>query len=56
MIQIDIPQVAYKTWSIEYRIYDNDGNRMRMMEHEAEQSLKKALADYRYSSDHDHVR
>ena len=55
-IMIDIPQVAYKTWSIEYRIYDKDGNRNRMMEYEAEKDLERSLSDYKYSSDHDHVR
>ena len=53
---IDIPQVAYKTWSIEYRIFDKDGNRNRMMEYELEQDLERTLMDYRYSEDHDHVR
>ena len=55
-IAIDIPQVAYKTWLLEYRIYDNDGNRLRMLEREAEQDLERTLRDYRYSADHDHVR
>jgi len=55
-IMIDIPQVAYKTWSIEYRIFDKDGNRNRMMEYELEQDLERTLMDYRYSEDHDHVR
>jgi len=55
-IAIDIPQVAYKTWLLEYRIYDNDGNRLRMLEREAEQDLERTLRDYRYSEDHDHVR
>lgn len=55
-IAIDIPQVAYKTWLLEYRIYDNDGNRLQMMEYEAEQDLELTLRDYRYSADHDHVR
>lgn len=53
---IDIPQVAYKTWVLEYRIYDENGNRMRLMEREAEQDLEKSLRDYKYSADHDHVR
>lgn len=55
-ILIDVPQVAYKTWALEYRIYDADGNRNRMMEYEAEQDLKRALSDVKYSNDHDHVR
>lgn len=55
-IAIDIPQVAYKTWLLEYRIYDNDGNRLRMVEREAERDLERTLRDYRYSADHDHVR
>lgn len=53
---IDVPQVAYKTWSIEYRIYDKDGNRDHWMELEAEQELKHILSGVEYSSEHDHVR
>lgn len=56
MIQIDIPQVAYKTWLLEYRIYDNDGNRNYSMEREAEQDLERVLSGYKYSEEHDHVR
>ena len=55
-IMVDIPQVAYKTWLLEYRIYDNDGNRNRQMECEAEQDLERTLRNYRYSESHDHVR
>lgn len=55
-IMIDIPQVAYKTWMLEYRIYDENDNRMRLMEREAEQDLEMSLRDYKYSADHDHVR
>lgn len=55
-IMIDIPQVAYKTWMFEYRIYDENGNRIRLMEREAEQDLEMSLRDYKYSADHDHVR
>ena len=53
---IDIPQVAYKTWKFEYIIKDKEGKRDWMAEREAEDSLKKALAQYPYSADHDHVR
>lgn len=56
MILIDVPQVAYKTWVLEYRIYDKDGKRNLLMEYEAERDLEKALVDVRYSKDHDHVR
>jgi len=56
MIAIDIPQVAYKTMCIEYRIYDDNGNRCFFEEQEAERDLQHALSDYRYSADHDHVR
>ena len=55
-VMIDIPQVAYKTWVLEYRIYDNDGNRDHLMEYEAERDLERVLSDYKYSADHDHVR
>ena len=55
-VLIDIPQVAYKTWVLEYRIFDKDGKRNHLMEYEAERDLEKALVDVRYSKDHDHVR
>lgn len=55
-ILIDIPQVAYKTWLIEYRIYDENGNRDHVMENEAERDLERILSDYRYSAEHDHVQ
>ena len=56
MICIDVPQVAYKTWLLEYRIYDKNGNRNYEMENEAERDLERALSGYRYSAEHDHVR
>lgn len=56
MIPIDIPQVAYKTWWLEYRMYDKDGNRCFEEELKAEEDLKNALSEYRYSSEHEHVR
>lgn len=52
-ILIDIPQVAYKTWSIEIHTGD------RLLDYELEQDLKKnceVLKQYPYSEDHDHVR
>ena len=55
-VMIDIPQVAYKTWNIEYRIYDENGNRNHLMEYEAECDLEKVLSGYKYSVEHDHVR
>lgn len=55
-ILIDVPQIAYKTWALEYRIYDADGKRDHMMEYEAERDLGKALLDVKYSTDHEHVR
>ena len=55
-VLIDIPQVAYKTWALEYRIYDKDGKRDRMLEYEAERDLEKTLSSVKYSSEHDHVR
>ncbi len=55
-ILIDIPQVAYKTWSLEYLIYDKDGNRDLLAELEAEQDLKRTLSSVQYSSEHDHVK
>ena len=55
-VLIDVPQVAYKTWSLEYIIYDKDGNRDYLMEYEAEQDLERVLFNYKYSADHDHVR
>lgn len=56
MIAIDIPQVAYKTWCIEYRMYDINGNRCYELERDAERNLEKSLSEYKYSSEHDHVR
>ena len=55
-ILIDIPQVAYKTWSLEYLIYDKDGNRDLLAELNAEQDLKQTLSSVQYSSEHDHVK
>lgn len=55
-LQIDIPQVAYKTWVLEYRIYDKDGKRCSDMELEAEKDLERILSNYKYSAEHDHVR
>ena len=48
--------MAYKTWALEYRIYDEKGNRNREMEYEAECDLEKVLSGYKYSTEHDHVR
>lgn len=56
MILIDVPQVAYKTWAFEYRIYDEEGNRNRLMEYEAEKDLERILSGYKYSAEHEHVR
>ena len=55
-VLIDIPQVAYKTWALEYRIYDKDGKRDYMLEYEAERDLEKILSGVKYSKEHDHVR
>ena len=56
MIAIDVPQVAYKTWFIEYRFYDEKGKRNCDMEYEAEKDLERILSGYKYSAEHDHVR
>ena len=56
MIQIDIPQIAYKTWNIEYRVWNEDGTRNREMEREFENALQKDLPEYKYSTEHEHVR
>ena len=55
-VLIEVPQVAYRTWSLEYIIKNKDGKRDRITEYEAEESLKSSLLDVRYSADHDHVR
>lgn len=55
-VLIDIPQVAYRTWALNYIIKDKDGKRDYQKEREAEESLKNALSDAKYSSDHDHVK
>ena len=52
-ILIDIPQVAYKTWAIEYHTGD------KLRDYELEKDLKQncgSLRQYPYSKDHDHVR
>lgn len=56
MIQIDIPQIAYKTWCIEYRVEKDDGTRDRILEHDLEEGLRKSLSKYPYSEDNPHVR
>ena len=55
-VLIDVPQVAYRTWSLEYIIKNKDGKRDWITEYEAEERLKSSLSDVRYSADHDHVR
>lgn len=55
-VAIDVPQVAYRTWVLEYRISDKNGKRDWIAEYEAEQDLKRSLTEYKYSEDHDHVR
>lgn len=55
-VLIDIPQIAYKTFSLKYIIRDENGNRDFEKEYEAEQSLKAQLKEYLHSVDHDHVR
>lgn len=55
-VYIDVPQIAYKTLVFEYIIRDKNGKRDWIAEREAEDSLKKALSQYPYSADHDHVR
>lgn len=56
MIQIDIPQIAYKTWNIGYIVEKDDGTRNRDLEWEFENDLQKSLSEYKYSDEHDHVR
>lgn len=55
-VLVDIPQIAYKTMSIEYVIIGQDGKRDRWAEREAEQNLQKELKEYPYSADHEHMR
>ena len=56
MRQIDIPQIAYKTWNINYFVWNEDGTRNRELEREFENDLQKSLSEYKYSEEHDHVR
>lgn len=56
MITIDIPQVAYKTWNIEYIVRTQDDLRDRDLERDFEEKLQNSLSEYRYSPEHDHVR
>jgi len=51
-IYIDIPQIAYKTWTIE--IHTGDKVRDHLLERELEQT--KEIKQYQYSRDHAHVR
>ncbi|MEE1314777.1 MAG: hypothetical protein UHS49_03305 [Faecalimonas sp.] len=55
-VLIDIPQIAYKTMSIEYVIIGQDGKRDRFAELNAEQNLRESLKGYSYSLDHEHMR
>ena len=55
-VLVDIPQVAYKTLSLEYIIRDKDGKRDYVAEREAEEDLRRYLSSYQYSVGHDHVR
>lgn len=56
MIYIDVPQVAYKTWCIEYVVRNDDGTRDHLLEYELEEDLRKTLSRYPYSKDNPHVR
>ena len=51
-ILIDIPQIAYRTWSIEI----HTGDRMRDLQLERELADNMELKRYPYSTDHDHVK
>lgn len=55
-VLVDIPQIAYKTMSIEYVIIGQDGKRDRFAELKAEQNLRESLKGYSYSLDHKHMR
>ena len=56
MIKVDIPQIAYKTWNVEYVVWNEDSTRNRILEREFESDLLESLFDCRYSAEHDHVR
>ena len=56
MIYIDVPQIAYRTWGIEYIIRYKNGNRDFLTEKDMENELKEKLSDYKFSSFHDHVK
>lgn len=49
-ILIDVPQVAYRTWTIEIHTGD------KILDYKFERELEKTLTQYPYSKDHDHVR
>ena len=55
-VLIDVPQVAYKTWSLQYLIKDKDGKRDYFAELEAERDLRNRLSGLQYSRNHEHVR
>ena len=49
MIALDIPEVAYKTWTITVRTGNEE------LDRQIEQNLKRDLSCYPYSSDHKHI-
>jgi hypothetical protein len=55
-VQNEIPQIAKKTWNINYFVLNDDGTRNRELEREFENDLQKSLSEYKYSEEHDHVR
>ena len=55
-ILIDVPQIAYKTWSLQFVIKGEDGKRDHEKEREAEQDLARQLSAYPYSPDNQHIR
>lgn len=50
-ILIDVPQIAYKTWVLDF-VDKNTGEIMYNEERELENSLKEFL----YNKEHDHVK
>lgn len=56
-IYIDVPQVAYRTWVIDVKVYGEiDEYERQEIEDEIERGMRKRLSAYPYSPEHDHIK
>lgn len=53
-IVVDIPQIAYRTWVIEYHTGDKELD--YKLEKDLRENCKKVFDKYPYSADHPHVK